>query len=170
MRDLKSYLRSTAKYPLLLWLIAALALVVSIGLCWLAFQQHRSIEQGAARNNKLLALQATTNLPVLSQADQINLKRWSQLTMERDFPWPAIFTAVEKAASPEIELLQFRPDKPNRSIALSGEAKNHKALVIYLSALAAQPALKNVYLLHLQTVQRGTLETIAFEIRATLVN
>jgi hypothetical protein len=170
MQGLNLYLRPQPKYPLSLWLIVMVALTVGAALCFMAYQQHRLIEQGASRNSKLQALHASANLPTLSQADQINQKRWAQLVMERDFPWTSIFAAVEKAASPDIELLQFKPDKPNHSIALSGEAKNHKALVTYLSVLTAQPALKDVYLLHLQNVERGSLETVSFEIRATLMN
>ncbi len=97
------------------------------------------------------------------------LKRWALLQKERNFPWTSIFLAVERTSSTDIELLEFKPDKLNRNIALSGEARNMKALVIYLAELSKQPALKNVYLMHQQTVQRDSLETVSFEVRATLV-
>ncbi len=121
------------------------------------------------RNDKLLAMQAATIAPTASRLEQEALKRWAQLKIEREFPWPPVFLAVERVASPDIELLEFKPDKINRRIALRGEARNRKALIVYLGALAAQTGLSNVYLTHQQTVARDTLETIAFEIKATLV-
>jgi hypothetical protein len=102
--------------------------------------------------------------------EQEALKRWAQLKIEREFPWPPVFLAVERVASPDIELLEFKPDKINRRIALRGEARNRKALIVYLGALAAQTGLSNVYLTHQQTVARDTLETIAFEMIATFTD
>jgi hypothetical protein len=169
MEGLNTYLLPQARYTFFMWLIVCVLLAMSVGMGLFAFQQHVIVERVTARNNKLLVLQAASNVPTSSRGDQDNAKRWAQLKIERDFPWSSLFRAVEKAAGPDIELLQFKPDKINRQIALGGEVRNHKALVAYLDGLSKQPALKNVYLLHEQSVQRDTLETVAFEIRATLV-
>jgi Tfp pilus assembly protein PilN len=168
MDGLKRYLRPTPKSTSWLWLSAAIGLAAAAWLGLLALQQYRIVEQAATRNDKLATMQNASKTPTPGRAEQENLKRWTQLKMERDFPWAPVFQAVEKVTGRDIELLEFKPDKLNRTIALGGEAKDRKALVAYLAVLSTQRALKNVYLVHQQSVERGALETVAFEIRATL--
>lgn len=168
MTDLNTYLRPPARHALPLAFVSGAILAMGASLLFLVLQEHRLVERATTRNGKLQAMQTSTKAPTASPAEQESMKKWTQLKIERDFPWPPIFSAVEKVASPDIELLEFKPDKLNRKIALNGEARNRKALVAYLDALSAQPVLKNVYLVHQQSVARDKLETIAFEIRATL--
>ena len=168
MMNLNIYLRPRVQHTLQLFFGAALLAAAGMWLGWQAYEQHRIVEQAGVRNAKLLAIQSSANAPKIGKGEQESLKQWNQLKIERDFPWALVFSAVEKPANTDIELLEFKPDKLNRVIALGGEAKNRKSLIAYLAALSAQPALKNVYLVHQQSVQRDTLETISFEIRATL--
>lgn len=168
MTSLTSYLRARAHHTVLLGVITVTMLGISAGLACLALEQHQVVAQATARNDKLLAIQAASATPTTGRAEQDNLKRWTQLKMERDFPWAAVFLAVEKVSNPDVELLEFKPEKLNRKITLGGEARTRKALVAYLEALSKQPALRNVYLVHQQSVQRDALETTGFEIRATL--
>jgi Tfp pilus assembly protein PilN len=168
MDDLKRYLRPQPKYTVWLLLAVAIGLAASAWLGFLALQQYRIVERAVTRNDKLAAMQNASKAPTPGRAEQEDLKRWTQLKMERDFPWAPLFQAVEKVTGRDIELLEFKPDKLNRTIALGGEAKDRKALVAYLAALSSQRALKNVYLVHQQSVERGALATVAFEIRATL--
>jgi hypothetical protein len=168
MKTLNHYLRAQPHHTLWLWLSAGLLLAVSACFGVLAYQQHRVVAQATLRNDKLLAMQAATIVPTASRSEQEEQKRWAQLKIERDFPWSPVFQAVERASNPDIELLEFKPDKLNRRITLGGEARSRQALIVYLDALAAQAGLNNVYLTHQQTVERGTLETISFEIKAGL--
>jgi hypothetical protein len=169
LNPLNRYLYPQARYVFWLWLAAGVLLVIGTGLAALAYQQHRLVDKMTVRNDKLLALQAVPAAPTASRLEQEEQKHWAQLKTEREFPWAPVFQAVERVASPDIELLEFKPDKPNRRIALRGEARNRKALIAYLGSLSTQFGLSNVYLTHQQTVARDTLETIAFEIKATLV-
>jgi len=168
MVNLTTYLRPQVRSNLGIWLPGTVLLVAGIGLSVLAYRQSILNTQLTARNDKLVALQSKAAPPVASLAAQEDMRRWAQLKLDRDFPWTPVFRAVEKVASPDIELLQFKPDKLNRRISLGGEAKSHQALVAYLDALSMQPGVKNAYLAHQQTVARDTLETFSFEIRATL--
>ena len=156
MDDLKRYLRPQPKSTSWLLLGIAVGLVAAAWLGFLALQQYRIVERAAARNDKLAAIQNASKTPPPCGLQE-NLKRWTQLRMERDFPWAPLFQAVEKVTGHDIELLEFKPDKLNRTIALGGEAKDRKALVAYLAALSSQRALKNVYLVHQQSVERGPL-------------
>ena len=134
-----------------------------------AYRQHLLAEQAQHRIAQLRSVQAASVVPKASRNEQDEQKRWAALKLERDFPWEKVFQAVEKVSSTNIELLEFQPDKSNRRIVLRGEARDLKALTAYLEALAAQAALTNVHLTHQQDLVRDRLETVSFEIKATLV-
>ena len=70
---------------------------------------------------------------------------------------------MERADRNNIELLEFRPEKANRNIIMCGEALDKAALTAYMEALAGQPSLTKLYLLHLQTMKREKLTTVALE-------
>ncbi len=70
--------------------------------------------------------------------------------------------------SPDIELLEFQPQKENLRISLQGQARNQQALTLFLEALARQAALKTVHLVHQEKVVRERMETVEFEIHASI--
>lgn len=165
---LANYLRPRAQSSR--WVSASIVALIAVGtcLCIQAYRLHQVAEQATVRNNKALAAQAVAVVPIPSRVAQETLKRWAALKVERSFPWPALFLAVERAANVNIELLEFQPDKQNRRIVLRGEARDIKALIVYLDALAAQAVLSNVHLVHQDAIVRDRLETVAFEIKAGL--
>lgn len=169
MASLNHYLRPRMRYTFWVWLASIILLTISGGLAFLAFNEHQHVSQLKARSDKLLAIQAASVPTIAGRSEQQEQRQWAQLKSERDFPWPQIFQAVEHVASSDIELLEFKPDKLNRRIELNGEARNLKALIVYLDALSKQPGWNNVHLVHQQAMGRGTLETISFEIKATLI-
>jgi hypothetical protein len=168
MNALNLYLRPAQSHSRWLYGCAFLLILAGAGLGWTTLAEYRLAEHAQERNGKLAASLGAQKVPTMGRVEQENMKRWGQLKMERDFPWEQVFRAVEKSASTDIELLEFKPDKMNRAIGLSGEARNRKALLTYLEQLSKQTALTGVYLTHQQTVQRENLETISFEIKATL--
>lgn len=95
-------------------------------------------------------------------------RRWAELKAEREFPWALVFDAVERADKPNIELLEFLPDKVNRRVLLRGEAQDRDAVTAYVTVLADQRSLTQVHVLHLQTLARDNLTTVGFEIKATI--
>lgn len=97
-------------------------------------------------------------------------KKWASLSDERDFDWAGVFAAVERAGSSNVELLQFKPDKGNRQVMLGGEARDLESLMKFLDRLSAQPTLANVHLTHQQRKSRERLNTVAFEVRARIVD
>jgi len=170
MTPMQNYLRPKPRRTAWLWL-ASLSLLAFAG--WIgstAFVRHQSLMQLQQQQSDLLAQQAARAVPAPNHQEQEEQKKWAQLRAERDFPWNGVFKVVEKVATPDIELLEFRPDKLNKNIVLKGEARNLAGLLAYLDALNSQSGWSNVYLAHQQTVQRGTLETISFEIKGTLPN
>jgi len=138
-------------------------------LCLLAYRQHGVVEAVALRVDQLRAAQLERPAPKLSLSDRELQKRWASLKTERDFAWDPLFTAIERSSSPEIELQSFDPDKPSGQLTMSGEAKNQQALVAFLDALARQPLFLNVHLTHQQKKVRDRLETVTFELKASLI-
>jgi len=165
---LSRYLKPRPRNGWQLWLLAVALVIASCWIAFLAFQEYQQTKRIEARIDKLNASQAKIVIPKLSKEEEADAKKWAELKIERSFAWEPLFNAVERSASTEIELLEFQPDKSSHTVSLSGEAKNHKALLSFLTALAAQSSLENVYLAHQQLVVRDRLETVSFEIKATL--
>ncbi|WP_223879247.1 hypothetical protein [Chitinimonas arctica] len=169
MDPLSHYLRPPLRHAGWLWLLVA---VLLIGAAWLAqdtYQVAARTEQLAARSERLQAQQRRAAKPVDDKASQRTQKQWAALQAERDYPWPEIFLAIERAGKADVELLEFQPDKTSRQLILRGEARDRRALEAYLDALAGQAVLNRVHLSHQQTVLRERLETVEFEIKAVVV-
>lgn len=170
MADLSPYLFPRQHSPR--WLLASV-LVLACLTVWFGFQAyqfHTQTTEMQARVEKLRLRQARLAKAKPTQKELEEQKRWTALKQERDFPWERIFKAVERASSKDIELLELQPDKRNRIIVLRGEARDLAALVSYLERLALQTGLSDVHLVHQQNVARDRLETVSFEMKATLTD
>jgi Tfp pilus assembly protein PilN len=167
MRALQYLVRPRSRSrPLLIGAIAILSLAAVL----LAVAGYRSVQRlGDLEKRGQRLRQAQKTAQVQPSRTEIELqKRWSALAADRAFPWPAVFRAVEHAVDPDIELLEFRPDKRQRALTLKGAAKSEDAILRYLDALAAERPLVRVFLVRQAEVRRGRLVTLEFEIRATI--
>ena len=167
-KPLEAYLAPRPRHGVALALaVCGLALVAAtLGLlAWRQFDKTRRLETQLAQ---LQQEQAVHKIPPPSRQQQDEEKQWVQLKLERDFPWDNVFHAIERTASPDIELLEFHPDKPNRVIVLRGEAKHVDGLLAYLDNLTVKTGWADVHLTHQEKVKHGALETISFEVKAIL--
>jgi hypothetical protein len=165
---LESYLRPRPRLSRRFWAIPLVLGASAIAIAGMSVRQSGRLEQLRLRNDAFVAAQAVPAAPRPRPSDLEEQKRWAEMRAERDFPWQRVFQAVERADRTNIELLEFKPDKRNRQVLLRGEARDQDALTAYLEALASQPALARVHLLHRQRFARDKLTTIGFEIKATL--
>lgn len=166
--SLEVYLAPRPRHGLALALaVCGLALVAAaLGLLgWQQLGKTRRLETQLAH---LQQEQAAHKVPPPSRQQQDEEKQWTQLRLERDFPWDKVFRAIERTSSPDVELLEFHPDKPNRVIVLRGEARNLDGLLAYLDNLTVKTGWADVHLTHQEKVKHGALETISFEVKATL--
>lgn len=166
MDQLNHYLRPPTRT---LRALVGSAAVFGLLACVLAFYAVRMRAVAVAaegRSDRLSALQTVKPAEKKTQGAVEEQKKWASLQAERDFSWAAVFAAVEKAGSADIELLAFKPDKGNRTVLLGGEARDQKALLAFLDALAGQANLRNVHLTLQQRKKRERIETVVFEIRA----
>lgn len=166
MDQLNHYLRPPTRTLRTLLVCAAVFGMLAAVLGFYAWKMRAVAVDAEERSNRLSAMQAVKPVEKKSQGALEEQKKWASLKAERDFSWAAVFAAVEKAGSAEIELLAFKPDKGNRTVLLGGEARDQKALMAFLDALAEQANLKNVHLTLQQRKKRERLETVVFEIRA----
>lgn len=169
MNKLVEYLKPSGRHGRVLGLLAVLLLIGSTMLGLSAWETFRASEKKQARQQRLLAMQAKRIPPKPTRQEEGEQKRWAELKQERDFNWDQVFIALERTVTPSIALLEFEPDKRNKTIVLRGEAKDRKSLTNFVANLAQQASLDKVHLVHQQNISKDRLETISFEIKAGLV-
>ena len=168
IKPLETYLAPPPRHGFALALIVMGLALAAAALGTLGWRQLEKTTRLEAQMAQLRSAQAERVVPPPSVQQVSEEKQWAQLRLERDFPWDKVFRAIERTASPDIELLEFHPDKPNRVIMLQGEARNMEALLAYLGSLSAKTGWSGVHLTHQEKVKHGALETISFEVKASL--
>ncbi|OEZ54895.1 PilN domain-containing protein [Duganella sp. HH105] len=155
--------------PRMVWPVIGAAALVACAGAWFAFlalQEHEARASTLLRVAALHAAQVRPPTPMPTKAETELQKQWAILKDERDFSWSPLFSALGKASSTDIELLEFQPDKVNRRLTLRGEAKDQAALLAFVDALAEQAVFKHVHLTHQKSRRRDRLQTVVFEIKA----
>jgi len=167
-KPLEAYLAPKSRHALA---IGLLILVLALAAAWLALlgaEQFNRSKRLDAQLTQLQGAQAARAVPTASRQQVDEAKQWAQVRQEKDFPWDMVFRSIERTSSPEVELLEFHPDKLNHIIVLRGEARSVDGLLAYLQALTVRTGWVDVHLTHQEKVQHGALETIAFEVKANL--
>lgn len=147
-----------------------LAMAITLGSAAVAHSAYLVQQEAAAQvqaNEQLRKRHAAANAQPSPQDVELQ-RQWSVLKRERAFPWAKVFRAVEHVADPDIELLEFRPDRRQGTLLLKGEGRTSESVMRYLERLQEDPTFSRVYLSHTATVERGRLQTRAFELRLNL--
>lgn len=166
MTALDQYLVPARRKPKRLWFLAAVGILIAVS----AVREYLETD-GRVVQLKQEAARLHVPLPATPRLSKVEAERgeyWKALATERAFDWYPVFKALERADSPDIELLEFRPDKANGQLTLRGEAKSMGALVDYLERVSGQQIVGRAYLAHQKTSVRGSLRTISFEIKSSL--
>lgn len=66
---------------------------------------------------------------------------------------------MEHVSDPEIELIEFRPDRRAGTLVLKGEGRSEESVMRYLERSQEEPTFSRVYLAHTASVERGRLQT-----------
>lgn len=146
------------------------ALVLVLGATAVAHSAYTARTDMAAivRNNENLRSRQAVHRPSPSQQEVELQRHWKNLLQERSYPWAKVFRAVERATDPEIELLEFRPDRRQKTLVLKGEGRTAESVMRYLSHLQEDQTFSRVYLVHTAEIERGSLLTRSFEVRLNL--
>lgn len=119
--------------------------------------EYAALERATARGQ---AAQAKTE-PALSPA---LIASANASIAQLNIPWPAIFQAVDRAATNQVGLLAFEPDVAQRLLRLSGETKTVAAMLGFVKRLSAQPAIGAARLLHHEINSQDGNQPIRFQI------
>lgn len=83
---------------------------------------------------------------VAASESRAELARANDTVRTVNVPWDAVFAALETAGSADVSLLALDPTPEKRTFKLHAEARNMDAALVYLRALAAEPAFSAVIL------------------------
>lgn len=146
------------------------ALAIASGALVIGYAAYKTHQEAAAlaRSNAQLRARQAASRQELSPRDLELQRQWTVLLQERAYPWAKVFRAVEHVADPEIELLDFRPDRRAGTLVLKGEGRTAESVMRFLERLQEDPTFSRVYLVHTASVERGRLLTRDFEIRLDL--
>ena len=169
MNRLHHFIEPPVGAPYRLWLAMLAVIAAAVGLGGLSFEYHRRASAAELAAEQLRKTRTVKPIPRKSRAVEEEQKRWADLQAERNFPWNQVLSVVEQGVNPDIELLEFVPDKATRQILLRGEARDRQALMKFMVALAAQPLMHNVHLASQERIKRERLETWHFEVKATVL-
>ncbi len=152
-------------------LLAAVAAVVAVADRHTVIEQRHAAVQ--ARHQALsLAVRAAEPRrgagPAAADAQVVaDLRRANLIIDQLTIPWETLFSAVEAADMRGLGLLSLAPTARDRSLRVSGEARNLADLLAYVDRVAAQPALSQVHLLGHNSVQREGAAVVSFTLAAT---
>jgi hypothetical protein len=167
MIDHAALLRPRAPRRILGFLAAFVLALAAMVVGRIAYMAHQEVTRLAQSNEDLRTKRASAR-PEPSQKELELLHQWTVLEQERAYPWAKVFRAVEHVADPEIELLEFRPDRRAGTLVLKGEGRTSESVMRYLERLQEDPTFSRVYLAHTASVDRGRLVTRSFELRLNL--
>lgn len=167
MIDHAAMLRPRAKRRALGYVAALLIALAATAVAYAAFTARQEAAALARNNAQARARQAAEGQEPSLQDKEFQ-RQWATLALERAFPWDRVFRAVEHVSDPEIELLEFRPDRRAGTLVLKGEGRTAESVMRYLERLQDDSTFSRVYLAHTANVDRGRLVTRAFELRLNL--
>ena len=148
----------------------ATVLLITVGASAAVYEAQKVHEEAGAisRNNEQVRLQQAAAGQEPNQKEREFQRHWTALRQERAFPWANVFRAVEHVADPDIELLEFRPDRRAGTLVLKGEGRSSESVMRYLERLQEDSTFSRVYLAHTAGMERGQLLTRSFELRLNL--
>jgi len=167
MIDHAAMLRPRARRNVLAYIGAAVIASAAALLGHAAYREHSEATMLARSNEQLSARQAAARVQPSQQSLELQ-RQWAVLQQERTYPWARVFRAVEHVSTPEIELLEFRPDRRAGTLVLKGEGRTSESVMHYLESLQEDPTFSRVYLTHTASTERGRLLTRTFELRLIL--
>jgi hypothetical protein len=168
MNGMASLLRPVSRSRVPMLIAIALQVVLAVWLAERAMSNHEKLLVFQVQSERLRRALVVKPAPKIGRAELEEQKHWASLKAERNFSWRPVFTALERAGNPNVELLEFRPDKRGHYLTLQGEAKDEESLTEFIESLSKQPALRRVHLTHWRIRHRDRLTTLSFEIKAAM--
>lgn len=169
--DLLSGRSSSKRHGLLL--LAAGVLLCAAMLAWVQRDAWKLSQAQALVDHQLHQARRAARAPSVTSAEGAKpvtddkLSRAArQLAKELATPWESLMGALERGQTADVALLLIEPSANDRSVKLSLEARNARAMLSYLEQLEADPRLGGVMLLSHQAGTEGARTAVRFQLRA----
>lgn len=169
--DLLSAQRGSKRRGLLL--LAAGVLLCTAMLAWVQRDAWQLSQAQALVDQQLRQARRADRAPSAASAvgarpgaDDKLARAAGLLAKELATPWGALMGALEKGQTADVALLLIEPSASDRSVKLSLEARNARAMLSYLEQLEADPRLGGVMLLSHQAGTEGARTAVRFQLRA----
>jgi Tfp pilus assembly protein PilN len=152
------------------WLLL-LGSIALVGVCLCvadAMREEHALEQALAqaeRDSTALASPAP-RAPVTEPRQLARDRALREVTRSLSTPWADLFAALEAAPTDAVALLSIEPSVTNRSVRLSAEARDAKAMLVYLAALQHDVRLSRVVLVAHQVQAQTPGTPVRFQIQA----
>jgi len=159
------YLRTQRPHRWIGMGILLLGLVISAALV----RQYRGIQSELSLLHTIEGLVTVEKKPAsvaAGRALEEELKQVNATIHQLTLPWGEIFTAVEKAATRQVALLQMQPDAQQRLLRITAEAGSQDAMLEYVRRLGESRKLNNVHLLSHQVQAQDPRRPIQFTVLA----
>lgn len=111
-----------------------------------------------------------TPIARITQETQQELKQANEVLQKINLPWEALFDSLEYAVSKEIALLSVQPNVANRTIRITGEARNLAALTDFVEVIEREEVFENAYVLNYKVKQENPYRPIAFSLTTTWID
>lgn len=153
----------------------AILLALALGVLLMSVAWYRELESQAAGWE---AKAARLEVPARRQAPDVRIggraaetlalevKQANEVLRQLSLPWEGLFQAVEMSGDKDVALLALEPDSANRSVKISGEAKNMAALLSYIQRLEQRAVFGTVYLQNHQVQQQDPDKPVRFALLA----
>lgn len=155
-------------------LATILVLVGAVAALW-AFAEYADVKEELARqearrdDTRRLARRA---LPALAPQETGGREMAAEILAanvvldQLSLDWTALFADVESAVTPDVALLTVQPDAHNRTVAVTGEARNLNALLTFLARVEATPSLADTHLTQHELRVNHPQRPLAFALKA----
>ncbi len=149
------YLRPGLRFRRARYVLAAAAVAFALDTGW----EYSALRKDIALKEDRLAQTSsvTREAPRAGSLRPINSEEYAfaRDTVGRlSTPWDRLFQALEAAKTDRVALLAIEPSTDQRTVMISGEAKDYLAALSYMASLADQEALRRVHIVRHEP-QRG---------------
>jgi hypothetical protein len=151
------------------WRLGTIVIAATM-LGWLGWEAYRLQTQLQGLEWRMLERQrAAAPKPVASPAQDRNESRIAEanrLLAELGVPWNRLFTSLEITSTPQVALLEIKPEAAKGRLRISGEARNMAVLLGYVRTLEALDTLRDVSILEHEVLATDIGQTVAFRLQA----
>ena len=144
-------------------------LLVGLGLAGdAALQRERLVEQvQELERPRTLVRAAHQRNDALPPEAQRELEGARRLLQELVLPWDTLFRSIEASADKDSGLLSIEPDADKRAVRITGEARDYRSVLDFVTRLSEKPGLEHVHLLNHQIREDVAEKPFVFTLTAS---